>query len=227
VPDQARDPEPRAIRIVEDRWTTLRHLVEAVAIVAAGLWAFYTFIYQEDIKPANEPASLDVSVSVQRLGRDSRRDILEAKLHLRNSGKTEIDVAADALNVWGDRFADRQRSTKMDKGYMRRNDFAEPRISRRLLDSFAELRSAAVGGHPGNHIVLEPGVSFEFGDVIALPRGAYELIYAQAIAVPVKTSLGRKVRITISHEDYGGYWLDADDPDAEEDDADTNFALIP
>jgi hypothetical protein len=230
VPDQTDAPKPRAIRIVEDRWTTLRHVIEAIAIVAAGAWAFYTFIYQEDIKPAGEPASLEVSVSIARLGRDARRDILEATLHLRNSGKTEIDVAADALNVWGDRFADHQRSRQMNRGYGRRDDFDEPRISRRLLDSFAELREAAVGGHPGNHIILEPGVSYDFGDVIVLPRGAYELLHAEGIAVPVKTSIGRKVRVGISSAgSEGGFSLDPDDPDPDivEDDYETDFALIP
>jgi len=230
VPDQTDVPEPRAIRIVEDRWTTLRHVVEAIAIVIAGVWAFYTFIYQEHIKPASEPASLDVSVSIQRLGRDARRDILEATLHLRNSGKTQVDVAADALNVWGDRFADRQRSRQLNKGYGRRDDFDEPRISRRLLDSFAELRDAAVGGHAGNHVILEAGESYDFGDVIVLPRGAYELLHAEGIAVPVKTSIGRKVRVGISRTAAdGGFSLDPDDPDPDivENDYETDFALIP
>ncbi|MBC5799358.1 MAG: hypothetical protein GIW94_05210 [Candidatus Eremiobacteraeota bacterium] len=34
------EPQPQAIRLVEDRWATIRHVVEAVAIVAAGAWAF-------------------------------------------------------------------------------------------------------------------------------------------------------------------------------------------
>ena len=45
--------EPRSIRLVEDRWATIRHVVEAVAIVGAALWAFYVFVYQERIKPAS------------------------------------------------------------------------------------------------------------------------------------------------------------------------------
>ncbi len=43
------------IRIIEDPWATFRHVIEAVAIVAAGLWAFYIFVYQEKIKPSGEP----------------------------------------------------------------------------------------------------------------------------------------------------------------------------
>ena len=47
--------------------------------------------------------------------------------------------------------------------------------------------------------------------------------------MPVKTSLGRKVRIKISHEDDDGFWLDPDDPDPNiaENDYETDFALIP
>jgi hypothetical protein len=93
--------EPRAIRIVDDRWTVVRHVVESLAIIAAGLWAFYIFVYQEKIKPASDPASLTTSIGVHRLGRDATRDALSIDVRLQNSGKTEIDIAADAFNVWG------------------------------------------------------------------------------------------------------------------------------
>ena len=31
--------QPRTVRLIEDRWATVRHAVEAIAIVAAGIWA--------------------------------------------------------------------------------------------------------------------------------------------------------------------------------------------
>ena len=99
------EQRPRAIRLVEDPWATLRHVVEVLALVAAGAWAFYTFIYQERIKPASEPAILDDTVTVTRVGQDRTRDILDVSIHLHNGGKTEIEVAADGYNVYGDRYA--------------------------------------------------------------------------------------------------------------------------
>ena len=104
------DEAPRKIQIVEDPWATFRHIIEGVAIVAAGLWAFYTFIYQERIKPASEPAALSETISVQRLGRDEKREILGVTFTYRNAGKTEIDIAADAYDIVGIRYGDRAKT---------------------------------------------------------------------------------------------------------------------
>jgi len=222
------DAEPaRKIQIVEDQWAAFRHLIEAVAIIAAGLWAFYTFIYQERIKPASEPAALSETITVQRLGRDAKRDILGLTLTYHNAGKTEIDIAADAYDVVGVRYGDRA------KAFVKRNSSSEefgtavPVVSTRLIAAFAELRDAAIGGYRGHHIVLEPGDSSTDDEVVTVPRGAYDLIRAQLIAIPVKTSLGHRVHASIEHTRDGGVFLDSPDSDAVEDDTQTSFALIP
>jgi hypothetical protein len=46
-----------AIRIVRD-------VVEIAAIVAAGLWAFYVFVYENRIKPSFLPPELAVTASI-------------------------------------------------------------------------------------------------------------------------------------------------------------------
>ena len=220
--------EPRTFHVVEDRWATFRHVVEAFAIVAAGLWAFYTFVYQEKIKPAGEPAALVPTVSIERLGRDSRRDILNLTIRLQNSGKTEIDIAADAYNVWGERFADRdvvtQSATASDRTYSREI----PVVSTRLITTAVELREAAEGGRNGRHIVIEPGASEAIGAVIVVPRGEYDMLHADASMVPVKTSIAQKVRISVVHDKSGATKLVLAQPSlAYKDDVGTDFALIP
>jgi hypothetical protein len=219
---------PREIRLAEDRWSVARHVVETIAIVAAGLWAFYVFIYQEKIKPAADPVSITLNVDVQRLGRDATRDILRLDIGLRNSGKTELDVAADGYNVWGLRYG--SRAVISD----RRNRFAQlyrnavPLRSQTLIESFAELRGAAVGGNPGNHIVLEPGEDTPIRYTIVVPRGAYDAVRAQAIYVPIKTSDPRKLPVTIRSDRTDGIGLaTAPGYDTGETDDDTEFALIP
>jgi hypothetical protein len=217
--------EPREIRIVEDQWASYRHVIEAVAIVIAGVWAFYTFVYQEKIKPAGEPASLNDSVAITRLGRDARREVLGIAVRFVNTGKTEIDIAADAYNVWGDRYGARERSTSVERHGYHAYASSIPRASRRIVERFAELRDAAVGGVVGTHIVLEPGATETVADVIVVPRGEYDVIHAQVVAVPVKTSDPEKVHVSIERRRNGGFWLHT--PDAFEDDNDTDFALIP
>lgn len=218
---------PRKIQIVEDQWASFRHIIEAVAIIAAGLWAFYTFIYQERIKPAAEPAALSETISIHRLGRDAKRDILGITLTYHNAGKTEIDIAADAYNIVGVRYGSASKRFAARKS--NREDAGDdvPTTSIHLIRAFAELRDAAVGGQPGFHIILQPGDTQTDDELVTVPRGAYDLINAQIIAVPVKTSLGHRVPITIKHNRIGGVLLASDDPGVDEDDTETSFALVP
>jgi len=230
TPQQKRrmsEREPRAIRIVEDRWATFRHIIEAVAIVAAGTWAFYTFIYQEKIKPAAEPAALDDSIVVHRLGRDRTRDILGVTVQLHNVGKTEIDIAADAYNVWGDSYGRREVPYAKGSSSVRADGTQIPRRSRLLVMAFAELRDAAEGGRKNQHIILEPGATENIDDVVVVPRGKYDLIHAQVIAVPVKTPVERKVPVSIERNKNGGFWLTSTQDGVFEDDNDADFALVP
>lgn len=219
--------EPRTIRLAEDRWATLRHVVEVVAIVAAGLWGFYVFIYQERIKPAAEPAALAPSVAIDRLGRDARRDILRITVTLRNTGKTEFDIAADAYNVWGERYGTRQVRGQLDASNKRSVTYLVPRVSKTLLASKSELRDATAGGMKDFHVIIEPGAQEQFSDVLVVPRGAYDVIDAQTIDVPVKMPVREKVRIEIRRHKDGSVDLFSHTPGVDESDNDTQFALIP
>ncbi len=221
------EQKPRAIRLVEDPWATLRHAVEVFALVAAGAWAFYTFIYQEKIKPASEPATLDDTVTVARVGHDRTRDILEVSIHLRNGGKTEIEIAADGYNVYGERYA-RSASQSIRS---RTNEYAFnnnlPRVSRQLISSHAELRDAAVGGKRGVHSTIEPGGTVTIPYTIVIPRGMYDVIQAQVIAIPAKTPVRPRVSVLVIRHSDGSIMLTSLTPGIYEDDNSVDFGLLP
>jgi hypothetical protein len=219
-------PEPRDIRIIEDRWANLRHIIEAVAIVAAGAWAFYVFVYQEKIKPAGQPAALTTELVIRTLGHNARRDILGLRVHLHNSGQTEIDIAADGYDIWGERFA----AAVSQRTHIRRDQAVGDRdlavASRSFVHGFMELRDMAAGGHVGNHIILEPGDNEGFEDVVTVPHGRYDLFFGRVIAVPVKTSQTAKIPIDIVRRADGSYWLDTHG-NTDEDDNDAYYAIDP
>lgn len=217
--------EPRAIRLVDDRWTTIRHIVEALAIVAAGAWAFYTFFYQEKIKPAGEAPALTPTITISRLGRDAQRDILKVSVAYHNSGRTELDIAADAVNVWGIRYGAYDSVQKEHGLGLRVYRRTMPQISRKLIVSATELREAALGGSLSQNVV-EAGATTTVSNVIAVPRGEYDILRAQVIAVPVKLHQ-RNIRIDLLPEKGGGTTLRPDPARAFEDDNDTYFALTP
>jgi hypothetical protein len=219
------DREPYEVRLVEDRWATLRHVVEAVAILAAGIWAFYTFIYQEKIKPANEPAAVNLSVSVSSLGHDSDRDYIQLSYVIRNTGKTEIDVAADGYNVWGERYGPQPLVKRRSQPAFLSYDANIPIASRRLIASRVELRARAAGGNPDMHMIVEPDASERVIKVFAVPRRAYDLIHTQVFVVPVKTAASAQVPVAILQEPAGGYALKPKEPIFEDDD--TNDFVLP
>jgi hypothetical protein len=74
--------------------------------------------------------------------------------------------------------------------------------------------------------VIEPGATETLSNVFAVPRGAYDLIHAQAIAVPVKTSVKAKIHVAIQYKRVGGHWLrPASSAGVDEDDNSTDFAI--
>ena len=81
-----------------------RHLVEIVALVIAAVWGFYVFIYQERIKPANEPASLDVHLSLSHEPMQRGKELVKLAVIEKNIGSTDLWVNAEILNVYGKRF---------------------------------------------------------------------------------------------------------------------------
>jgi hypothetical protein len=219
--------KPRAIRLVEDPWATVRHIVEAVALVAAGAWAFYTFIYQEKIKPAGEPAVLDDSITVQRMGQDRTRDVLEISMHLHDEGKTQIEIAADGFNVWGDRYASNVTQTSLDLPNDKAYHNGDALVSERLISSFVELRDPAVGGKVGVHSTLDPGETVTIPAIIVVPRGAYDVIRAQVIAVSVKTPVRTRVSVHVERKPDGSFVLHPRAPGVFEDDNSIYFGLLP
>jgi hypothetical protein len=223
APPALTESETYHVRIAEDRWATLRHVVEAVAIVLAGVWAFYTFVYTEKIKPAGEPAALSVTISVKSLGRSSTRDDFGYALTFSNTGKTVLDVAADGYNIWGERYGARPVLWKRDGPNRHEYSNDLPIVSRRLITAFAELRAKAVGGRALSHIEIEPGSTETIAGVFAVPRGAYDVIQAQVIAVPVKTSAAQVV-VRVLKDRVGGYWLQPPDG-VDEDDNSTEFVV--
>jgi hypothetical protein len=217
---------PYEIRIVEDRWATFRHIIEAVAIVAAGAWAFYTLVYQEKLKPQSQPASLSLDVSMYEMSHTARLDIVGVKLSFRNSGQTEIDVAADGFSVWGERFGHAVVERRHEMGPFSAFDRDLASVSTAVVRSSMELRDMAVGGYAGNHIIMEPADIETLVYTIAIPHGTYDLLYARVIAVPLKTSQAEKIPVAIRRQSDGSYWLSfRKDFEGIEDDNDAFFSV--
>jgi hypothetical protein len=83
------------------RLTIARDIVEIVAIVAAGVWAFYTFVYENQIKPAQSQADVQVEASLDRLGERKGLLAVDSRVTIHNVGIADVWVYGVAETVTG------------------------------------------------------------------------------------------------------------------------------
>lgn len=99
--DERRERARRSHRTI----AVVRDLVEVLAILAAGAWAIYTFIYEQRILPAKEPPSVLLTGSLQRLAERDGMVQMKITAKLRNTGHNRIYLIADSLAVSAVRYA--------------------------------------------------------------------------------------------------------------------------
>lgn len=112
-----------------ERW---RHLIEIVALSVAAIWAFYVFVYQEQIKPAHLAPSLEVKSRVSHTLMRGSSELITVELPERNIGTVPLQLDAAIVNVYGIRFG--ARMTKWsERGPVSSDFYALPVASATLL----------------------------------------------------------------------------------------------
>ena len=160
---------PHALAIVRDT-------VEVAAIIAAGIWAFYVFAYENRIKPSLANPDVNVTASMQRLS--DRNGLIAVALHLQlhNVGTVKAHFLGVAVNVYGQRIvatSPRVSPAREVLGY----DFygfyrAAPPIP---VYSYAYVTRL---GNPstGQDTELDPGSTLENDRTFYVPQGRFDLL---------------------------------------------------
>ena len=79
----------------------LNTLVQTLAIVAAGAWGVYTFIYEARIKPGLEPPTVTVTTRLEKAGERDNRIAIRSTVTRKNVGQTGVRVLGLVYNVIG------------------------------------------------------------------------------------------------------------------------------
>jgi hypothetical protein len=201
----------RELRVhsVPSRAEQIRTIVEIVALVLAGLWALYTFVYEQRIKPLSEQASFEVPTTVEQGPTIRGNAILTIHKRFENTGNVPIDVAGETLSVFGESLGSRPEMhsdiTATDK-YITGD---VPRRITRLLYSNVRLRRGAVGGNPGENFLLLPHTSAEETIVVAVPVKTYPLIRVSRRDYVGKFPISPQIKISVARDSDGGYVLSA------------------
>lgn len=195
----------------------LRIGVEIVAIVAAGLWAIYTFVYEQRIKPLGEAPSFSVPTTVEQGPTTHGVVFLTVRKGVQNTGNVFIDLAAETISVYGERFVARPGSVTRTESLTQAKIVADvARKPVKLLYSTAKLRSAAVGGS-NTDFVVPPHSSGEEQYLIAVPAHLYPVVLVTRKDYVVKAPVPVKIPVRIVRTRLGGYDLRSPDMTGEYD----------
>ncbi len=82
----------------------VRNWMETVAIVAAGVWAFYIFIYTDRIKPQQEPPRGLVALSMERAGSNGDFIAVRVSARLQNIGAPRVRILSVEYRIDGARI---------------------------------------------------------------------------------------------------------------------------
>lgn len=81
--------------------TTLNNAVQTLAIILAGAWGVYTFIYQAKVVPSLAPPTLSVSSSIERVGQKGNMVALRSTVTRSNVGQTGVRMLGLTYNIIG------------------------------------------------------------------------------------------------------------------------------
>ncbi|MCW8087337.1 hypothetical protein [Sabulicella glaciei] len=86
----------------------LSSAVQTLAIVLAGAWGVYTFIYEAKIAPGLAPPSVSVTSTLERVGQKGNLVAIRSTVTRTNVGQAEVRVLALTYNVIGVRVRFRE-----------------------------------------------------------------------------------------------------------------------
>ena len=92
------EPEPTASKF---RMDTLNSAVQTLAIVLAGAWGVYTFVYEAKIAPGLAPPSVSVTSALERVGQRDGMVAIRSTVTRTNVGQAEVRVLGLTYNVLG------------------------------------------------------------------------------------------------------------------------------
>jgi hypothetical protein len=155
---------------------SIRDVVEIVAIVAAGAWAFYTFVYENQIKPANERAEVQIESSLTRLGQSHGLVAVQSHVVIRNVGVSDIWLYGFAETVTGSTVRPAPPAATASGTGAATYVQAEPGWVERAKATVYSLGflTHLADARADDELNLRPGQSAPFDRLIYVPAGRFD-----------------------------------------------------
>jgi hypothetical protein len=205
------------VHAVPTRAEHLRTVVEIVAILAAGAWALYTFVYEQRIKPLSQRPAFATPTTIEQGPTINGAAILTIHKRLDNNGDVPIDIAASTLTVYGETLASHTELRIDASRTVPSISDDVPRHITKVLYSVAKLRAGAVDGNPNLGFLVPPHSSADEVFVVAVPVRTYPMIRMYRKDYITKAPIVHKVPVHIVRGLLGAYDLASSQSDGEYD----------
>jgi hypothetical protein len=167
---------------------TLRDVVEVAAILVAGIWALYVFVYENRIVPALAPPTPSISVELRHVGNDGNLAVIRLVETIHNPGPTEVYFLGYAVTVFGDRVI-ASPSRQPAKASIEQNDLEAYNTYSPQIPIFREAFVTAQGNrNSGRGMQLEPLQTETTNKEFYVPRSGFDRLTARVVAVYVKSA---------------------------------------
>lgn len=160
---------PHAVAITRD-------VIEILAIVIAGVWAFYVFAYENRIKPSLAQPDVNLSASIERLSERNGLIAVGLRMEFHNVGTVKAHFLGVAVNVYGQRILPRKTAAHPDCGGLSCEFAGFYRVGARVpVYSYAYITRL---GNPatGQDTEIDPGTTIANYRTFYVPAGRFDLL---------------------------------------------------
>lgn len=159
----------------------VRDIVEIAAIIAAGAWAIYTFVYIERIKPSYDTPQLLMTGTLQREGERNGLIAFRYNVIIRNTGQVQLVTIATAFSAIGVRYASPGRRAPPQSSGVTTFERDAREVSRTPVYRLISLGNLA-GGRGGVY-EIDPGVEIPESGIFFVRRADFdEVVLSVSIA---------------------------------------------
>jgi hypothetical protein len=188
-----RERRARSVWIVRD-------IVEVVAIVAAGIWAFYTFVYENRIKPSFADPELNFIVTMEKLGRHDSLVGIRLHTEIHNVGTVQANLVGLSFWVVGKRVVPERRAlppvvthnTARLRAFYRETA-GVPVFGDAYLTNIGDARSQ-------ERTQIQPGGNLARDEVFFVPAGRFDYLQAHMSARFTKENRPTPTTITFNQQ---------------------------
>jgi hypothetical protein len=174
-----------------------RDIIEIVAIVLAGVWAIYTFVYQNRIQPASAPPEITVNAQLQRVGAQKGLLAIRVITHFKNVGSVTAHFLGYAVTVYGTTVIPRARPQPIErvyKGVYNRTTFYS--LTRPVVAYSEAFLTNATDPTIGSDLFIHPGEEVQNDRTIYVPEHRFDRIslsmddvFTKSTDFPIPTTL--------------------------------------